>query len=252
MPTFFVEAAETRVGDLLEISGDDAWHLAKVLRLGRGATITLVPAVGTECDALVEQVGPDRVLARVLAVCACSREPRANLHVVQAIPKGTGMAEVCERLAELGARSIWPVVTERTVPKLERERARARQLRWERVAKEAAQLSRRHRAPTVHGPRLLTEAVAELRHRDPACQWLICDQPAAKASLSSVPWSPDRPTAIVVGPEGGLSPTEIEAMLGNGAAVVSLGPRNLRTLLAATVAVAVLLHRSGDLETNRP
>ncbi|MHB1575101.1 MAG: RsmE family RNA methyltransferase [Candidatus Dormibacteria bacterium] len=252
MPTFFVEAGADRVGDLVHISGDDAWHMSRVLRLGRGATVTLVPEVGTECEAVLEEVGPDLVSARVLAARRRAREPRAQLHILQAIPKGPGMAEVCERLAELGASSIWPVLTERTIPRLEEDQARARQLRWQRVAKEAAQLARRHRAPEVHHPMPLADVVKSLRQREAHLQWLACDQPSARTSISAVAWDPGEPTAIVVGPEGGLSPSELDAILESGGVAVSLGPRNLRTLLAASVATVVLLQRAGDLESNQP
>ncbi len=251
MPTFFVEAGADRVGELTQISGEDAWHMAKVLRLGRGATVTLIPEVGTECEAVLEEVTPQRVTARVLTSQRRSREPRAQLHVVQAIPKGTGMAEVCERLAELGASSIWPVLTERTIPRLEDGQAQGRQRRWQRVAREAAQLARRHRAPSVQRPLPLADAVASLRERERRLQWLVCDQPTAEASLASVRWAPDEPTALVVGPEGGLSPDELAAIRVVGGVAVSLGPRNLRTLLAASVAAVVLLQRAGDLELPR-
>jgi 16S rRNA (uracil1498-N3)-methyltransferase len=248
VPTFFVQAGADRVGDLVQISGEDAWHMTKVLRLGPGATVTLIPEVGTECEAVLEQVAPEQVTARVLAARRSCPEPRAQLHVLQAVPKGPGMAEVCERLAELGASSIWPVLTERTIPKLEGEQAEGRQRRWQRVAKEAAQLARRHRAPAVHLPALLADAVAGLQQQEGGLQWLVLDQPSARVSLASVPWAPDEPTAIVVGPEGGLAPAELAAIQEVGGQAVSLGPRNLRTLLAASVAAVVLLQRAGDLE----
>ncbi len=251
MPTFFVEAGPEGVGNLINIDGDDAWHISRSLRLAPGARVTLVQEVGREREAVLEEVGPTRVVARVVAESTCQREPRARLHVLQAIPKGQGMTEVCERLAELGVMSVWPILTERTIPRLDPEQGRAKRVRWQRVAREAAQLARRHQAPRISDPLPLLHAVRAVRQQEESAQLLACDQRSAAVSLVSAPWDPSQATALVIGPEGGLAPAELDELRAEGAIAVSLGPRNLRTLLASTVAATVLLQRAGDLEPPR-
>lgn len=248
MPTFFVEPAHVDQDRVAVISGEDALHISRSLRMRPGEEITLVCGLGREHRARLERVEPALVLARIFTSEDRHREPAAAIHVVQALPKGPGMAEVCERLTELGAASIWPVVTDRTIPRLDSNKAADRQARWQKVAKEAAQLAHRHAVPQVEAPLPLSAAAARLQSRFPSAQRLVCDAPSATMSLASAPWDPATPTVLLIGPEGGLSPEELESLSSLGFRAVSLGPRNLRTLLAGAVATTILLQRAGDLE----
>jgi 16S rRNA (uracil1498-N3)-methyltransferase len=161
------------------------------------------------------------------------------------------MAEVCERLTELGASSIWPVITDRTVPRLDSNKTAGRQARWQKIAREAAQLANRHAIPRVEPPLPLLSAISRLDDLIPTAQRLACDARNARLSLNSTPWDPTTPTVLLIGPEGGLSPAELERLAPLGFLTVSLGPRNLRTLLAGAVALTILLQRAGDLELQR-
>lgn len=235
----------------LELRGGPAWHLSKVLRARPGEVVTLILPDGLEHQVRLERLAPDQVLGRVLSSAEPTSEPHTSVHLAQAIPKGSGMSEVCERLAELGAASIWPLVTERTVVRPAPAAVAAKVRHWQAVAREAAQLAGRAAAPEVHQPLALPDLPDRLRQALPGAQLLVCHRDAESAALESVPWSALAPSVVLVGPEGGWAQAELDLVARHGAVKVSLGPRNLRSVLAGLVALTLLLARGGDLRPAR-
>lgn len=249
VPVFFVTSGQVSSSGEVRIGVPDAWHIAKVLRSRPGEMLTVVADDGTEYDVRLDRLEAEAVTGTVVASRRNRREPRAQVHLLQALPKGTGMAEVCERVAELGVSSVWPVLTQRSVPRLDPAAAASRLVRWQSIAREAAQLAGRHRVPVVHALIPILGAVEMLQAEVPRVQLLVCHGDELRQGLATVAWTADQPTALLVGPEGGFSPEEVQQLAERGARPVSLGPRNLRTVLAGVVAITVLLARAGDLET---
>lgn len=245
---YFARSAQLGPEGEIHLSDQDAWHLTRVLRSRPGDLITVLLDDGSERLVRLEQLAPEEVVGQVVSSTMARRDPSTRLHLLQALPKGAGMGEVCERVAELGVASVWPVVSERTVPRPEPRSAAARSQRWQTIAREAAQLAGRQWPPAVHEPLPLTAAIRELMDADPQVQLLVCEASEPRTALTSVAWEPTRATALLIGPEGGWSGAELAELSAMGAVTVSLGPRNLRTLLAGVVAVTVLLARGGDLE----
>ncbi|MHB8331788.1 MAG: RsmE family RNA methyltransferase [Candidatus Dormibacteria bacterium] len=248
MPIFFVGKDQVSPDGEVRIGEPDARHISRVLRARPGEVLRVVADDGTEYEVRLDRLETKVVTGTVVAQRHIRREPRAQIHLLQALPKGMGMGEVCERMAELGASSIWPVITQRSVPRLEPGAAASRLLRWRSITREAAQLAGRHQVPVVHNVSPLAPAVETLLAEVPNVQLFVCHGDELRQCLATVMWMPDQPTALLVGPEGGFSPEEVQQLAARGARPVSLGPRNLRTVLAGVVAATVLLARAGDLE----
>jgi 16S rRNA (uracil1498-N3)-methyltransferase len=123
-----------------------------------------------------------------------------------------------------------------------------RRERWATISREAAQLAGRHRIPEVRPIAPVVETLEALRASEPRLQAFTCHDGELRQGLNSVAWDPSLPTAVLIGPEGGFSADEVQELASRGSRPVSLGPRNLRTTLAAVVALTVLLARAGDLE----
>lgn len=248
MAVYFARSAQLGPEGEIHLSGQDAWHLTRVLRSRAGDYITVLLDDGTERLVRLYRLAPHEVVGEVVSSTASRRDPLTRVHLLQAVPKGPGMGEVCERVAELGIASIRPVISERTVPRPDPRSAADRSRRWQSIAREAAQLAGRQWPPEVHEPLPVGEAVREVQNADPEVQVLVCDAGEKERALTSVVWDRTRSTAVLIGPEGGWTETELRELGELGAVPVSLGPRNLRTLLAGVVAVTVLLARGGDLE----
>jgi 16S rRNA (uracil1498-N3)-methyltransferase len=214
-----------------EITGDDHHYLFRVRRLTVGARVIAFDGEGGEADGEVVEIEAARAVVRLEAV---RREPAPALHltVVQALIKGDRMDWCIQKLVEVGADRIVLVATDRCVVRLDPERAASRQGRMAAIAREAAKQSRRAVIPAVEVASLddALAAPAELR--------LVC-LPSARP-LREVWATPARTGAILVGPEGGLAPGEIDRALAAGFEAVSLGPTVLRAETAGVAAVAAL------------
>jgi len=226
-----VDAAAIASGRAV-VSGDDHHYLFRVRRLAVGARLVVFDGTGTEADAEVEQV--DAATA-VLRVGPARREPAPALRitVVQGLIKGERMDWCVQKLVEVGVDRIVLVATERSVVRLDAARAASRRDRLAAIAREAAKQSRRAAVPAVEVASL-AEALAE-----PADLRLI-GHPAADRGLRDVLDRPAATAALLIGPEGGLAPGEIERALSTGFEAVRLGRTVLRAETAGVAAVAVL------------
>ena len=218
-------------------------HVTRVLRLGVGDALTVFDGRGGEYDAAIERTPRGAVVVDVGAKLAVDRESALIVELGQGICKGDRMDLVIQKATELGVRTIRPVLCERTVVKLDPARAERRMAHWRAIAVHAAQQCGRTRIPEVAGVEGLDAWLA----RPGAGPGLVLS-PRAQASLCDLaPPAPGKPVRLLVGPEGGLAPGEVERARAAGFTGLRLGPRVLRTETAAMVALGVLQARWGDL-----
>ena len=166
--------------------------------------------------------------------------PEPQLIVLQAIPKGDRGELSVELLTEVGADVIVPWAASRCVAVWRGDRAAKSRARWDSAAEQAAKQSRRAWFPQVTAQADLADAVRRVQ----AATLAIVLDPAAGESLAGLSL-PDRgDILLVVGPEGGITPAESEALLGAGAVAARLGPTVLRASSAGIVAAGILLSRT--------
>ena len=218
-------------------------HVTRVLRLGAGDALTVFDGRGGEYEAVIARAPRDAVEVDVGGHDAVDRESALVVELGQGICKGDRMDLVVRKATELGVQAIRPVLCRRTVVKLDPARAERRLAHWRAIAVHAAQQSGRTRVPEVAGVEGLDAWLA----RPGAGPGLVLS-PRAAASLSDLaPPAPGTRVRLLVGPEGGLAPREIERARAAEFTELRLGPRVLRTETAALVALAVLQARWGDL-----
>ena len=165
--------------------------------------------------------------------------------LIQGVPKGDKMEAIVRAVTELGVARVRPALCERTIVRLEASRWRERARRWQRVAREATKQCGRAVIPEVETPRLLAEWLALGEPADLAlCLWEGGGTPLAAVLAAALA---PRSVLLVIGPEGGLAATEVEAARAQGFTVASLGPRILRTETAGPALVAIVQSRFGDL-----
>jgi 16S rRNA (uracil1498-N3)-methyltransferase len=221
---FFVdEDVEQRV----VLHGDQAHQIARVLRLNPGDQIAVVRNA-VESLVVLERVDATEVSGRCISKRTVDTEPRARLTLALPILRGDRTEEVIEAVTQLGVSRIVPFVSARSVV---RTVAEAKRERWTRVAREAAETARRGRVPTIEDVREW-EVLFEALDKGALVAW----EGEALRRLRDV--LPRSDISLVIGPEGGIRPDEIEFARERGAVTVSLGPRNLRSETAAIAAVA--------------
>ncbi len=230
---------------MLVVEGDAAHHLAGPLRVQPGEVIQVVDDAGEEHAVRVSSVERARVTGSILWSRPASGEPRLRLDVIQGLVRE--IDEVVAGLAEVGAAAIHPVVAVRSVTRPDSERAAARLRRWGEIAREAAELAHRGAVPRVAALTNLAGALAELPE---GARILVCTVDGA-VPLARLDVDAARPAALVIGPEGGLEPGEVDRLREAGSEMVHLGPRVLPARRAAIVAAGLLLARAGDLDHGR-
>lgn len=222
---FFVAPTDA-AGDRFALPMSIERQVRAVLRLRDGERIVLLTGDGSEATCRLEDgqcIVEDRR--------ASAGEPRHRLTVVQALLKGDALEQVVQHGTEVGVSAFRLVVTERSVA---RELSPRRLERLRAIAREAAEQSERGAIPEVHPPVALPEAFA-------AGSVLLLERHDVQRLSQLEP-----PTTVIIGPEGGFSPVEVEAATASGLELAGLGPRILRSETVAMAVAAAILSRTGD------
>lgn len=249
MNRFFVPPGQI-AGSSLCITGSDVHHIAKVLRLKAGDRIVVTDGTGREYIAQLTDVSLQKVEAVIRESYAAGNEPPIDVYLLQGLPKGEKMELIIQKCTEIGIRKIIPVQMERTVIKLPGDKAKQRRERWQRIAGEAAKQCQRSVIPEIA----------------PVCDLDRAIKGLPEGTTLVMPWEEEKavglkeffrknspmigPIALIIGPEGGISPQEASWAMEQGARGVSLGPRILRTETAGLVALSIVLYELGDLGGN--
>lgn len=269
MPRFHIDASpEWAAGVELMLAEGVSRHV-QVLRLQPGDDVHLFDGDGTEWRAAVVEMGRKRVSVRLAAPVENDRELPVAVTLAVGMPANDRMDFVVEKATELGVRTIQPLVCERSVLRLDGDRALKKVAHWQAVAVAAAEQCGRAVVPVVQpvvslGAWLRMEAGRAARASGPACHravlslrdavplndWLGELPPVAlKAGAGEEAHTAERPRhseesttefVFLNGPEGGLSPGEEEAALRAGWRAVSLGRRVLRADTAPLAALSVI------------
>jgi len=233
-------------GDRVAFEAAAAHHLGRVLRAAVGDVVQAVDPGGALLSVRLTAITARRAEGLIVGRAALATESPLDLTLAQGVPKGDKMDGIVRMATELGVTRVVPLMTARTVVRLEPARWTSRLGRWQRIAKEAAQQSGRAAVPEIGAPR----DVASWAREAGANGLLVCLWEEERAGLERrLPPGPCPRVTVIVGPEGGLTADEVRGLADAGAVVASLGPRLLRTETAGAVAVALLQSRYGDLGT---
>ena len=210
----------------------------QVLRLQPGESVTLFNGEGGEFEAVVERMGRSEVSVTVGNHQALEREAPRPVHLVVGMPANERMDWLVEKAAELGAASIQPVLAQRSVLKLQGERAQKKQAHWQGVAIAACEQSGRNRVPVLHPVMALAQWAGELGPARPPGQsrLLLSLHPQALPLRRAA--GTEGEVLLLSGPEGGLTPQEEDIARGLGFEPATLGPRVLRSETAPLAALA--------------
>ncbi|MGN8025600.1 16S rRNA (uracil(1498)-N(3))-methyltransferase [Microbacterium sp. 22242] len=227
------DATAAEPGSSVMLTGAEAKHAAVVRRVRAGEPVTLGDGAGVWLEGEVAAAEPARVEVRILRRREDPR-PDPRILLVQALAKGDRDELAVQAACELGVDEIVPWQAARSVSRWEGAKAVKGRERWATIVREAAKQAHRSWVPEVSA----VESTADLVRRAASQRVLILD-PTAQGRLSAV--VPDeRDIVLVVGPEGGISPEELERLTAAGAERVLLGDTVLRTSTAGPAAIAVL------------
>lgn len=229
-------------GERQTIEGDAANHITRVLRLRPGDPLALFDGRGGEHAARIEEFRKTAVIVAVGDREATDRESPLSLTLAQGVSRGERMDWIVQKATELGVTRIVPVLTDRTVVKLDPKQSDRKLHHWQGIAVAACEQSGRNRLPEVAAPQALPEFLRDVDAT--STRLLLSPTGSERAGDLKVP---ERRIIVLIGPEGGLTEIEQRAAIGAGFLAVRLGPRVLRTETAAVAALTLLQHQFGDL-----
>jgi 16S rRNA (uracil1498-N3)-methyltransferase len=212
-----------------------------VLRLAAGDIVTLFDGRGTEYRATLERMTRSGISVRVEEARRVSRESPLAVTLAQGISSGERMDYTVQKAVELGVGKIQPIACERSVVRLAPERAAKRVAHWQAIAAGACEQCGRNVVPDVLPVTSLPQWLSSL----PSDALRLMLSPDAGMTMREISRTPSH-VLLLVGPEGGLSPTERRDAQNAAFAAVRLGPRVLRTETAAVAALAAMQTLWGD------
>lgn len=245
MPRFFKEDLPDgiSINETFTITGADASHIARVLRMKAGESLTVCNCNGFDfiCEIVTPQ--PDAVLLRVTDKQKNKTEPSVCVTLFQGMPKSDKMDLIVQKSVELGVTNIVPVVTARSVSKPDEKSFSKKIERWNKIAAEAAGQSGRGILPKVLPAMLFKEAVKKLSENETAIMLYEHNGGTLREYFLNKPAT----VGVMVGPEGGFDESEVLFACENGVATAGMGPRILRTETAPICALSVIMYATGNI-----
>ena len=242
MYQFFVEEGQI-CGDRIVITGEDVNHIKNVLRMKTGEEIAVSNGVdGREYRCEVAQLLSDEVVCKLRFIKENDVELPAQVYLFQGLPKADKMELIIQKAVELGAYSVIPVATRRSIVKLDDKKAAAKQNRWQGIAEAAAKQSKRKIIPKIEKVMSFAEALEMAKELEVRLipYELAEDMSHTKEIIERI--REGQKIAIFIGPEGGFDETEIALASEVGVEPITLGKRILRTETAGMTVLAWLMY----------
>lgn len=247
MPRFFI-FKDLNIGEQTAILGEEAHHIARVLRYKKGDIISISDGKNTEYAGLILDIDIKGPSIEIEIIEKKNADPvRPYITLFCGLPKGEKFEWMLQKNTEIGVSEFVPMITERTIASIVPSKTELKLARWNKIVQEATKQCMRIDIPEVRE---------------------ICNFDAALGKigdyqLAVIPWENEHETslknilkckgkdaskvAVFIGPEGGFSEKEIEMAVAAGAAPVSLGPRILRTETASFAVSSIIMYEIGDI-----
>lgn len=228
-----------RSGTMIELDDRARHYLQHVLRLAAKDSIVLFNGEGGEYVSTIVDAQKKVWRVQIKTFRDISRESPLGLQLVQGIARGEKMDFIIQKSVELGVRSIQPIFTERTTVKLASAKIESRLAHWNSVAISACEQCERTKLPIIHAPVTYTTWLSQIKQTG----FILAPQGQTQKLPPTIPID----TALLIGPEGGFTSSELTAAGHRGFQSLSLGPRILRTETAALTALSLFQGLYGDL-----
>jgi 16S rRNA (uracil1498-N3)-methyltransferase len=241
IPTFIYPTDEV-MNNTIILRGDEARHISAVLRLGRGEQIRMIDGRGTAHICEIVSIASQTVSARIIKTLKNSGEPRLHLTMGIGLSNSSKFDTIIEKGTEVGVSLFVPLLTEKSKVKTGDKGAATRKMnRWQRVCRAAVKQSGRSRIPDISRP---VEFYQFLEHCNPE-ETCLFHPGEGREAIETLPNLQNKSClTVLIGPESGFSPAEIQTVRERSINVISLGNRILRTETAGVVIPALVIYLS--------
>jgi len=234
----FYAPRENIKGNLIHIDGQEARHILNVMRLGAGDKVVVFDGTGKEYAGFIKAVKSKSLIVEIIKVKSPKKETLPSITLAQAIPKKQKMDYIVEKATELGVAEIIPVISERTVVKVDETKSDKKRKRWQRIAQEAAKQCGRSDVPKIKETDKFYNVISNVNDYDLSLIAHLEDERVSlKEALSDFR---NGKIIIFIGPEGDFTPEEILMAKETPSKFISLGSRILKSDTAGLYALSVL------------
>ena len=242
MANFYIEKSDITENTAV-ITGEEAQHISRVLRMKKGDNVTLCDGEGLFYEATLTDFSDKSVTAEITSSRKAETEPEVELTIFQGVPKNPKLETIVQKLTEIGAVKLVPVDTKRAVAKLDKA---AKVDRLRKIAREAAKQSKRGIVPEVEDSMSFKKAVEMASEAELS---IIAYEEEVETSLKmALSGKSPKTVSVMIGPEGGFEKEEVEFAKENGLVSVTLGKRILRTETAPLVIAGAILYELGEMQ----
>jgi len=246
MRRFFVDEIQSTQGSFA-ITGAEAKHMTRVLRMEPGERMVLLDSKGTRFQAVIKEVGRRHVLVNLEKPLPAPAPSPVHMTLCQSLLKSQHMDLLVEKTSELGVDRVLPFLSERTVVKVNGDKAQGKLRRWQEMARSAAKQSDRG-MPAEIGPLYFYDRMLAALAKEFALKIILWEQEGIRSLKELLRSNSPAPRVLaMVGPEGGFTEREVKKAYEAGFVSVSLGRRILRAETAAISLVTIIQYEWGDL-----
>lgn len=238
MQRFFLSADQIH-GDKIIITGDDANHIKRSLRMKIGDEIIVSDMQKNEFECEIVSFDRETVTVHIINRKKNDTEPVYQAYLYQALPKGDKMDYIVQKAVELGVYRIIPFISERCVSRPETDSCDKKVIRWQRIAKESAKQCGRGIIPQVSNVISYETAVSEAIRGELT---FFCYEGDNTIKIGNVIGGNQKDIRFIIGPEGGFSISEVDIAHNNGMIITGLGKRILRCETASGFVLSCLVY----------
>lgn len=240
MQKLFIDYTPT---DEILLDGEAARHIAKSLRMRVGDMLTVCDGEGNDYGCQIDEITKDTVHLVVCYKQASESEPSCKVSIFQGVPKAQKMEDIIQKCVELGVSRIIPTLTKRSVSRPDEKGAGKKNIRYQKIALEAAQQSGRGIVPTIENQMTLKQAIAS-----DDSEVKIVFYEGGGEPLKNIISTDTKSVSIYIGPEGGFDKDEVDAIVNAGGRQATLGKRILRTQTAPVCALSCIMMLTNNME----
>ncbi len=246
MHRFFIKTnVSENQSEIIIDEKSDVKHITKALRVRIGEEIEICDSKGDEYITKVTSLELDRVLCDIISKVKKNRESNISIELYQGLAKGSKMDTIIQKSVELGVNKVIPMMTKRSIVKLDKKSESKKIERWQKIADEAAKQSKRSFIPIVENVMDIKEVIEKSDSYD---LMIIAYELESTQKLKEIIRDKEyKNIAVLIGPEGGFSEEEVSKSLESGLTTISLGKRILRTETAGVTCISILQYELGDL-----
>lgn len=225
-------------GDTVTLDGAEGRHAVRAMRLAPGQDISVADGDGFVVHGRVRSVDGEQ-LDMIVDEARREAEPAVELVLVQALAKGERDLQAIEAATEIGVHEVMPWSAERSIVVWRPGREEKAMRKWQSTLQAAGKQSRRARRPELSPP-VTTKQLAEAIRARPRTRAIVLHEDAVDALTAVIGESEDAAIMLIVGPEGGISGGELDALTSAGARTARIGQHVLRSSTAGPVALSVI------------